>query len=206
MIRNPKDLPRFTPQERANHWIVAISFVLLALSGLSFFHPAFVPLNQLFGGGTWARILHPYIGVFMALFFLFMYFRFRGLNKRTKEDREWMSRLGDVMGGREENLPEQGKFNAGQKMVFRWSVISMIFLVISGLMIWQAWFSVSAEWRRVAVVVHALFAFIMIATIMVHIYAAIWVKGSIRAMTAGTVSRGWARQHHRAWYREMTGK
>ena len=44
MIRDPKDLQRYTPQERANHWVVGISFILLALSGLAFFHPAFYPL------------------------------------------------------------------------------------------------------------------------------------------------------------------
>ena len=76
MIRNPKDLKRYTAPERANHWVVGISFILLALSGLAFFHPAFLPLTQLFGGGVWARILHPFIGVLMALSFLAMFFRF----------------------------------------------------------------------------------------------------------------------------------
>ena len=55
MIRNPKDLTRYTAHERANHWVVGISFILLALSGLAFFHPAFFPLAQLFGGGKIGR-------------------------------------------------------------------------------------------------------------------------------------------------------
>ena len=55
MIRNPKDLTRYNAQERANHWLGGICFILLALSGLAFFHPAFWPLIQLFGGGVWAR-------------------------------------------------------------------------------------------------------------------------------------------------------
>lgn len=46
----------------------------------------------------------------------------------------------------------------------------------------------------------------MILGIVVHIYAAIWVKGTIRAMTRGTVSAACAKRHHRAWYREMTSK
>ena len=56
MIRNPKDLQRYTAPERANHWVLGICFVLLALSGLAFFHPAFYPLTQLFGGAVWTRI------------------------------------------------------------------------------------------------------------------------------------------------------
>ena len=70
MIRDPKDLPRYSAGERANHWLVGISFILLALSGLAFFHPAFFPLTLLFGGGVWARILHPFLGILMAVSFV----------------------------------------------------------------------------------------------------------------------------------------
>jgi formate dehydrogenase subunit gamma len=41
---------------------------------------------------------------------------------------------------------------------------------------------------------------------MVHIYAAIWVRGTLRAMWYGTVTRAWAKQHHRGWYRQVTRK
>jgi formate dehydrogenase subunit gamma len=44
----------------------------------------------------------------------------------------------------------------------------------------------------------------MIGLILVHVYAAIWVRGTIGAMVYGTVPRAWARQHHRLWYRSMT--
>jgi formate dehydrogenase gamma subunit len=97
MIRNPKDLTRYNAQERANHWLVGICFILLALSGLAFFHPAFYPLVQLFGGGVWARILHPFIGVVMALAFLVMFFRFKSLNAMTAADKEWLSRAGEMV-------------------------------------------------------------------------------------------------------------
>ena len=46
--------------------------------------------------------------------------------------------------------------------------------------------------------------FVLIFAIIVHIYAGIWVKGSIRAMTRGWVTPGWAWKHHRAWFREVT--
>jgi formate dehydrogenase subunit gamma len=45
----------------------------------------------------------------------------------------------------------------------------------------------------------------MIALIMLHIYAAIWTKESIDAMLYGNVRRAWAKQHHPAWFRQMTG-
>jgi formate dehydrogenase subunit gamma len=41
---------------------------------------------------------------------------------------------------------------------------------------------------------------------IVHVYAVIWVKGTARAMTRGTVSEGWAKLNHPLWHQEMTKK
>jgi len=57
---------------------------------------------------------------------------------------------------------------------------------------------------RLGALAHAFFGFVLICAIIVHIYAGIWVKGSIRAMTRGWVTPGWAWKHHRAWLREVT--
>ena len=199
---------RYTARERSNHWVVAILFVLAALSGLALFHPAFFFFTHLFGGGTWDRILHPFIGVLLCLFFIALAARFWRSNHFTPADRQWMKHIRDVLCNRDERLPEVGKYNAGQKYLFWTVVVTVPTLLISGIVIWQPWFApYFPVWLlRVAVVVHALAAWIMILGIIVHVYAAIWVKGSVRAMTRGTVSEAWAKHHHRAWYREMTGK
>ena len=69
MNNEPNLVQRHGINERLNHWVVAITFILLALSGLALFHPAFFFLTNLFGGGTWSRILHPFIGVVMFVSF-----------------------------------------------------------------------------------------------------------------------------------------
>jgi len=51
--------------------------------------------------------------------------------------------------------------------------------------------------------VHAICAFAIICAIIIHVYAGIWVKGSVQAMTRGTVTPGWAWKHHRAWFRDV---
>jgi formate dehydrogenase subunit gamma len=206
MIRNPKDLQRYTAEERANHWVVGISFILLALSGLAFFHPAFYPLTQLFGGGVWTRILHPIIGWLMMIGFVLMYFRFKALNKMEPADREWLDRVGEMMDGNDHNMPEQGKYNGGQKMMFWAMSVCMLLLFVSGIIMWRAYFTFPVDLVRFGAVVHAAVAAVMIAMIFVHVYAALWVKGTVRAMVYGTVTRAWAKQHHRAWYRQVTGK
>ena len=206
MIRNPKDLTRYNPEERANHWVVGISFILLGLSGLAFFHPAFWPLTQLFGGGVWARILHPFLGVIMAASFLRLYFRFRALNRMTDIDREWLRRIGEMVDGNDHNMPEQGKYNGGQKLMFWALSVCMLLMTVSGILMWRAYFTPPVGLVRLAVVIHVAAGVAMIGLIFVHVYAAIWTKGTIRAMWYGTVTRAWAKQHHRAWYREATGK
>jgi formate dehydrogenase subunit gamma len=206
MSHNPNDLQRYTAYERANHWLVAICFILLALSGLALFHPWFFPLSGLFGGGTWDRILHPYIGLLMTLSFLGLFFRFSKANAITTADKEWLANVGKLVNGDPHSMPEQGKYNGGQKLMFWVISVCMLLLLVSGLLIWRAWFNLPVELVRFAVVIHAATAAVMIGFIFVHIYAAIWVKGTTGAMVHGTVSRAWAKQHHRAWYRQVTGK
>ena len=82
-------------------------------------------------------------------------------------------------------------------------VLSAVGLLLSGIGLWRAWFSLPVGVVRAAALVHAACAFVAITSIIVHIYAAIWVKGSVRAMTRGDVTWGWAWRHHRAWFRQM---
>ena len=201
-------IERYNPSERANHWMVAVCFVLAALSGLALFHPSFFFLTQWFGGGPWARILHPFIGVVMFLFFCFTALWYWKDNLVTDADRRWMARIRDVLANREHDMPDIGKYNAGQKYLFWTLVACMALLLLTGIVMWRPYFAevFPIGLNRVAVVIHALAAFVLIMGIILHVYAAIWTKGSIRAMTRGKVSEAWARHHHRGWYRQMTGK
>ncbi|AUB84285.1 formate dehydrogenase subunit gamma [Candidatus Thiodictyon syntrophicum] len=204
MQRDYNDLVRYTPGERLNHWIVGISFILLGLSGLALFHPAFWPFTLLFGGGTWTRILHPYLGVLMAVAYIIMLIRFTRLNLMTATDWQWVRNVRQMVDGDDHNMPEQGKYNGGQKLLFWLLFWCMLLLILSGVALWRAWFNFPVEWVRLAAVVHSASAAVMIGLIMVHVYAAIWTKGTIRAMWYGTVTRAWAKQHHRGWYKEVT--
>ena len=204
--RTTKGIVRYTAGTRINHWIVAGSFVLLALSGLALFHPALFWLTNLFGGGPWTRILHPFIGCVMAAAFYLLCVKFWRDNHLQPGDWVWLRKINDVAGNREENLPEVGRYNGGQKLLFFILVVCLIVLTLSGIAIWRVYFSgfFPIGVIRAASLLHAFFAFVLICSIVVHIYAGIWVKGSIRAMTRGVVAPGWAWKHHRAWFREVS--
>lgn len=201
-------IQRYTANERSNHWFTAILFILLALSGLAMFHPAMSWLYGIFGGGQWTRILHPFFGVLMFVSFMLLARRMRAHNRFEPGDKEWLSRPGDVLAGREDRLPKAGKYNAGQKLLFFTLVVCMVVLLLSGIVIWRQWFShlFPIGLIRFSALLHAFFAFVIITAIIVHIYAGMWVKGSIGAMTRGVVTYGWARKHHPRWFDEVMRK
>ena len=202
----PVLIVRYSAKERINHWIVAMAFVLAGLSGLALFHPALFWFTNLFGGGPWTRIIHPLVGLLMVVAFAFYGAGKARENRMEPRDWRWLSQIGDVISNREERLPEVGRYNAGQKLVFYSVVLCLTGLLLTGIVIWRAYFSAffPIEVIRLAALLHAVFAFVLICSIIVHIYAAIWVKGSVTAMTRGTVTPGWAWKHHRLWFREVT--
>ena len=165
--------------------------MLLALSGLAMFNPSLFFLTVLFGGGQWTRTIHPWIGVVLFFSFAGLFFRFFRLNLWRSEDSAWLAGVSDVLTAHEERLPEVGKYNAGQKLVF-WSMsLLIIVLIVSGLIIWDQYFLAytSIPTKRVALLVHTVAAVVIICVWVIHVYAAIWVRGTIGAMTRGAGDR-----------------
>lgn len=201
----PVTVDRYTVGARINHWITAVSLVLLALSGLALFTPRLFFLTGLFGGGQMTRILHPWIGVVLFCSFAILFVRFFKANLPAREDVTWVAHSADLLAGREEKMPEVGKYNAGQKGVF-WAMSALILILIaSGIVMWDQYFFdlTTIEQKRIAILVHSITAVVIICVWIVHVYAAIWVKGTISAMTRGQVTGGWAWRHHRKWLREL---
>ena len=168
---------RYNAGARLNHWVVAFAFVLAGLSGLAFFHPSFYFFTNLFGGGAWTRILHPFLGVLMFVGFLGLFFRFRKDNRSEPGDKAWRQNMGKLLRGDKSGMPRGGKYNAGQKRVFWLMSFSLLVLLVTGVMFWRPWFVpyFPVEAMRIAVLVHAIAAVVLVLTVIVHVYAAIWV-------------------------------
>ena len=203
---------RYSGSARINHWLVAISFVLLLVSGLSLFHPSLYIIGAtLFGDGQIMRWIHPWIGVVLAISFLGLFIRFFPANLPAFTDFVWFARLRSVLAGRDQYLPESGKYNAGQKFVFWSQAVLVSVLLVTGIGLWDSklpffeqltGYYPSMDARRWAAVIHATAAVLTIIVWIIHVYAAIWVRGTIPAMTRGTVTGGWGWRHHRRWLRQ----
>ena len=151
------EIVRYRWPTRINHWIVAISFVLVALSGMSLFHPALFPLATLFGGGPWTRILHPFLGLVMAAAFALLAWRMWRDNLLTRNDIRWLLDIREVLENKDNSLPPVGRFNGGQKLLF-WVIVGCLSaLLLTGLVIWRAYFSqyFAIGLVRFSVLVHA---------------------------------------------------
>ena len=199
-------LRRYRDGTRMNHWFVALMFFAAALSGLAFFHPSLFFFSVLFGGGPWTRILHPFLGLLMVLGFVFLFFTMWRENLMDAGDRAWIRHAPKMLKGDKAGMPPVGKYNAGQKIVFWLFGISLLLLLVTGFMFWSPWFVgfFPILVRRIAVLVHSISAVVLILSVITHIYAALWVKGSLGAMTRGTVTEPWAEMNHPLWHRKMT--
>lgn len=202
---NPVKVDRYSGGARINHWITATSLVLLAISGLALFHPSLYFLTNLFGGGQNTRAIHPWIGVVLFFSFFGLFIRFWRANLWVAEDGTWLARLKDVLTKQEDRLPDVGKYNAGQKVVFWGMSLLILTLIVTGVGIWDVYFAdyTSIETKRLAMLIHSAAAVTIICIWIVHVYAAIWVRGTIGAMTRGQVTGGWAWRHHRKWLKEL---
>jgi formate dehydrogenase subunit gamma len=202
---SPPTVERYSISARINHWIGAAAMVLLILSGLGLFHPSLFFLTSIFGGGQIARTLHPWFGVILAASFMLLFLRFWRANLWAADDIAWVAHVGDLVQGHDERMPEVGKYNAGQKFVFWAMALLIAAMLVTGVMIWDQYFSGLAPipLQRIALIAHAAFAVFAILVIVLHVYAAIWVRGSFNAMITGRVSAGWAWRHHRKWFRRL---
>jgi formate dehydrogenase subunit gamma len=204
----PPTVARYRLEVRINHWTTAVAMVLLVISGLAMFHPSMFFLTALFGGGENARAIHPWIGVILVVSFALLFRRFWRGNLWNRTDLDWTLHIGDLVRGREEKMPEVGKYNAGQKFVFWAMALLILVMLTTGVVIWEEFFgrATPIPLQREALIVHSVAAVFVILVLILHVYAGVWVRGSFDAMIKGVVSAGWAWRHHRLWFRRLSAR
>src|SRR6185437_11065522 len=110
---------RYSFPERAAHWINATSYTYLLLTGLALFTPYLYWLAAVLGGGGTIRFWHPWIGLVYVLTIFWMHAKWRGDMAAIAADEGWKKNVKYYIQNRDEMVPAQGKFNAGQKQ-FWW--------------------------------------------------------------------------------------
>jgi formate dehydrogenase subunit gamma len=203
MRATEKTIRRFDVAERAIHWAAAISFLYVALTGISLWSQKLYWLAWVFGGGATVRAMHPWGGVVFVLALALMFRRWAAQMKLDSDDRAWLRQARRYAVHDESALPEAGRFNAGQKVLFWLQSVAAVLLVSSGVVLWFPE-AMIRPLRLAAVLIHPVAAIVAIGGIIVHIYmGTAAVPGAFRGMIRGGVKPGWAASHHPKWFREM---
>jgi formate dehydrogenase subunit gamma len=203
-------LQRFSPRERLIHNTVAISFVLLALGGLLMIFGKHV-LMPLVGHTLFSLLLqvlkpiHNFLGLVFVVALLAMIAMWLKDNVWDPIDAQWIRRAGGLI---DRSHVPSGRFNFGEKTWF-WIGVTILGLTVSAtgvLLDFPTILQVRAD-LQLANLVHGIGAIVMILLALGHIYmGTIGVEGALDSMKTGEVDETWAREHHEAWYNQVTSK
>jgi len=200
---------RYTFIERAYHWINAIAYTYLLLTGLALFTPLCYWLAYVLGGPGTIRYWHPWVGLVYFITILWMHNKWKQDMASIPEDKPWTRNMKAYVQNQDEAMPPQGRFNAGQKQFWVAMFFSTFILLITGIVMWfPERIPRDLHWvLPITVFLHSVTALVTIAAFIIHVYMSVWMTpGSVKAMMEGNVSTAWAKTHHRLWYERITGR
>jgi formate dehydrogenase subunit gamma len=202
----PGLLLRFDRLERIVHWVNAIMFLILILTGAALY---LEPVGALVGRRALVEDIHVYTGVALPVPLLLAISGSWGralrqdltrFNRWSKADRTWLRSLfrpGPVRRHEMASLPV-GKFNAGQKL--NAAFIAGAGLVMLGTGVIMRWYHPwPLSWRTGATFVHDWLAVAVGLVVIGHIGMAVRDPDALRSMVVGTIGRAWAKRHAPAW-------
>lgn len=218
LVEYKEDVPRverFNFVSRFTHWGHTITFLLCLFTGLVLFLDSADWLASIFGGFYGAGLVHRISAVLMTLVIvIFVVCNFKVIIGWIKDilrfgmnDIMFIMKFPLEFMGFKVNIPPQTKFNGGEKGNSIVTPTAVIFLVLSGYIMWfPAIFP--AGLVRVAYPVHDISMILATTMVCMHGYLGSFHPGSGESfwgMWKGTVREDWAKHHHKIWYEETYG-
>jgi len=212
MLSHPRTgrvIERFSGWDRLVHWATAISFVILAVSGLVMLFGKYI-LLPLFGYTlfSWLAILsknlHNFVGPLFAVCTVVMFFTFVKDNIWQRGDWQWILKAGGLFTGK--HVPSW-RFNIAEKSWF-WLGVTFLGIIssVTGFILDFPNFAQGRETMQAANVIHAITAVLFIAAALGHIYiGTIGMEDAYETMRSGQVDETWAKEHHEYWYNDVKG-
>lgn len=201
---------RFTLLERFGHWLTAISFLILALTGLNILYGryVFLPLigPEAFAAVTLAgKYAHHYVAFAFMAGLLLIFVLWVRQNLPDRYDLGWVAKGGGLL--RRGVHPPAGKFNFGQKIVFWGVALGGVAVSLTGINLMFPFTFTDLAGLQTAQLAHSIAAIVLTALIIGHIYiGTLGMEGAVDAMLSGRVDINWAREHHSAWVEETRGR
>ena len=207
--RSGRKILRFKQFERIAHWLTAVSFVVLAITGLNitFGKALLLPLigpDAFSTFSQYAKYAHNYVSFAFVLGLALIVAIFIKDNIPDRTDIEWFKQGGGFI--KSKHAPAR-RFNAGEKLVF-WGALGMgVLVAVSGYLLLFPFYVTDIFGMQIAQGVHAVLAILFIALILGHIYiGTLGMEGAFEAMWTGEVDYNWAKEHHDLWLEEQLAK
>jgi formate dehydrogenase subunit gamma len=207
--RSGRTILRFDVLERTVHWMTAVSFIILGISGLNitFGKPLLLPLMdpQTFTNFSEAlKYAHNYLSFPFTIGILFMLVMWIKDNIPNRTDVVWFKEGGGIVG---HEHPPAPRFNGGQKAIFWIVVLGGAAMAISGYVLMFPFYGTNIANMQWAQIAHGVIGVLFIAAIFGHIYiGTLGMEGAFEAMGNGEVDLNWAKEHHSLWVKEEMGK
>lgn len=210
--RDGRTVLRFGFLERSVHWLVAGSFVLLALSGavIAFGTTLIAPIFGVRALGsvawisTWGHMMFA-LPFTIGLIIMFVMWVLRNLPE-PRVDGPWLARLGGFMSDDIDNPPAR-KFNTGQKGTFWIAVLGGLAMIGTGITLMFPYFWADISGMVWVMFAHAIIGLSLIAFFIAHAYiGTAGMQDAFGAMWSGHVDLNWAREHHQLWLEELDRK
>jgi formate dehydrogenase subunit gamma len=207
--RSGRKIVRFSGFERFSHWLTAVSFVLLALTGLNITFgkllllPAIGP-EAFSSFAQIAKYVHNFVSFSFVVGLALIITLWIKDNIPQRVDLDWLKQGGGFI--KSKHAPA-GRFNAGEKLVFWFAVGAGLAVIVSGLLLLFPFYWTNIAGMQIAQVVHAVVAVLFVAVILAHIYiGTLGMEGAFEAMGTGEVDLNWAKEHHDRWLEETLAK
>ena len=203
--RSGRTLLRFNAFERFVHWMTAVCFIILAISGLNitFGKQLLLPLigpEAFTQWSQWGKYAHNYLSFPFTLGVVLTFLMWLTSNFPTKADIEWIKKGGGMVG---HEHPPAGRFNPGQKFIYWMVVVGGTAVAVTGYLLMFPFYGTGIGGMQTAQIIHAIVGVLFIAGMLVHIYmGTLGEEGAFESMTDGTVDENWAKQHHSLWLEE----
>lgn len=200
---------RFDMMERFVHWLTAITFVVLGITGLNitFGRAMLLPWMGPDAFSTWSewgKYTHNYLSFAFTFGVVLMFLMWIARNLPTAADAVWLKMGGGMFDKSNNTHAPAHKFNAGQKILFWLIVLASAAMIISGFMLlFPFYYGLTVGNMQLAEIFHGVVGVLFVALILGHIYlGTVGMDGAFQAMSDGNVDLNWAKEHHNLWLEE----
>lgn len=170
----------FSLYARIVHFIAAVSFSLLVITGL------LIIFGSYLGGGMFirtARYIHLISAMVFAVPGLLMFVLWFRQMLPQLHDIHWMFILGGYLSKKKKPVPAD-KFNAGQKMYFWFATVGGGVMAYTGYIIWG--FGADLDTVRIFTMIHNVLGVGIVAFYLTHCYMSVFaIAGSLESMKTG---------------------